>query len=176
MATILCPQELSKIYRLAVATGLVFFAGLISAFAAEPLKVTVHQSYLVQLQQDADIIMVGNPTIADIAVESARMFFLLGLEPGETNLHILNSRGDTIMETAIVVVPTSERTVTVNRANNLEEATYSCSPRCAAVGSAVGVGAAPPTGGGDSEAASAEAEAPITEGTEDTTTEGTTGG
>ena len=155
-----------------MATGPVFFAGLISAFATEPLKVTVHQSYLVPLQQDADIIMVGNPTIADIAVESARMFFLLGLEPGETNLHILNSRGDTIMETAIVVVPTFERTVTVNRANNLEEATFSCSPRCAAVG----VGAAPPTSGGDSEAASAEAEAPIIEGTEDTTTEGTTGG
>jgi hypothetical protein len=174
MTTILCPQGLSKMYRLAVATGLVLFAGLVSAFAAEPLKVTVHQSYLVQLQQDADIIMVGNPTIADIAVESARMFFLLGLEPGETSLHVLNSRGETIVQTAVVVTPTAERTVTVNRANNLEEATYSCAPRCAAVGTAVGVGAAPPTGGGDED--SAEDAASITGGSEETTTESATGG
>jgi len=158
-----------KACQSALAAALVLFAGLVPALAAEPLTVTVNQSRLVQLQQDADIIMVGNPTIADIAVESNRMFFLLGIEPGETSLHILDSDGNTILQTAIVVVPTAERTVTVNRANNLEEATYSCSPRCATVGT----GATSPTGGGGGDAA---AESGGDEATTDSDAESTTGG
>ena len=97
------------------------------------------------------------------------MFFLLGIEPGETSLHILDSDGNTILQTAIVVVPTAERTVTVNRANNLEEATYSCSPRC----DTVGTGATSPTGGGGGDAA---AESGGDEATTDSDAESTTGG
>ena len=58
----------------------------ISPNAAEPLTVTVDQAYLLRLQRDADVVMIANPRIADVVVESARMIFVLGLQPGETNL------------------------------------------------------------------------------------------
>jgi len=173
-------QGLLKACQAMLAAAMALVAGLLPALAAGPLTVTVNKSHLVRLQQDAEIIMVGNPTIADIAVESARLFFLLGIEPGETSLHILDGDGNTIMESAIVVVPTAERTVTVNRASNLEEATYSCSPRCAAVGTAVGTGAASPTGvggdGGTDDAAADPAAASPTGDSEEGTTESATGG
>lgn len=178
MATMACSGGILAACRLMLASAMVLVAGLIPAFGAEPLTVTVNQSRLVKLQHDADIIMIGNPTIADIAVESTRMFFLLGIEPGETSLHILDSQGDTVLQTSIVVVPTEERTVTVNRANDNVEATYSCSPRCAEVGTAVGTGASAPTGGGDNAGeAGADPAAPAVTGTgEGATTGAATGG
>ena len=133
--------------------------------------VTIHQATLLRLQQAAEVVMIANPTIADVVIESPRMIFILGLEPGETSLHILDGQGNEIHQSAVVVVPTAERTVTVYRANNLEEATYSCAPRCAAVGTAVGEGAAPPTGSGsdDSAAAAADGETGETTTTSETT-------
>ncbi len=167
--------------RLAAVAGLMLFAAL-QPLAAEPEIVTVHQATLLRLQRPAEVVLIANPTIADVVVESPQMIFVLGLEPGETSLHILDGRGNEIRQSAVVVVPTAERTVTVYRANNLEEATYSCAPRCAAVGTAVGEGAAPPTGGAGSDASAAAApdedtdETETATGTTDTTTNDGDGG
>lgn len=161
---------------LAAVTSLMLLAAL-PALAAEPVIVTVHQAKLLRLQRAAEVVMIANPTIADVVIESSKMIFVLGLEPGETSLHILDGRGNEILHSSIVVVPTLERTVTVNRANNLEEATYSCAPRCAAVGTAVGVGAAPPTGGGDdSSSTSSQPASGAAAATTDTATNADTGG
>ena len=140
---------------LAAIVGLMLLAAP-PALAHDSVIVTVHQAELLRLQRPAELVMIANPTIAEVVVESPTMIFILGLEPGETSLHILDGRGNEILTAPIVVAPTLERTVTVNRANNLEEATYSCAPRCAAVGTAVGAGAAPPTGGGDDSSAASE--------------------
>ena len=171
MAKKLCSHWLGTARRrLAAVAGLMLLATL-PAVAAEPVIVTVHQATLLRLQRPAEVVLIANPTIADVVVESPQTIFVLGLEPGETSLHILDGRGNEILQSAVVVVPTAERTVTVYRANNLEEATYSCAPRCAAVGTAVGEGAAPPTGGGGSDDAGA---APDEDTGEATTTSGTT--
>ena len=167
--------------RLAAVAGLMLLAAL-PALAAEPVIVTVHQAKLLRLQRPADVVMIANPTIADVVVQSPQIIFVLGIKPGETSLHILDGRGNEIRRSAVVVVPTAERTVTVYRANNLEEATYSCAPRCAAVGTAVGEGAAPPTGSGVSTSPATAAPAAATgatdsaTGTTDTTTGDGTGG
>lgn len=160
--------------RVAAVAGLMLLAAL-PALAAEPVIVTVHQAKLLRLQRAAEVVMIANPTIANVVVESPQLIFVLGLEPGETSLHILDGRGNEILRSAVVVVPTAERTVTVYRANNLEEATYSCAPRCATVGTAVGEGAAPPTGSGASDTTATAEATDTTATTSETTTDDSLG-
>ncbi len=165
MAMTLRPHWLGTIRRMAAVTGLALLVAL-PVLADESMTVTVHKAKLLRLQRAADLVMIANPTIADVVVESPTMIFILGIEPGETSLHILDERGNEILHSAIVVVPTPERTVTVNRASNLEEATYSCTPRCAAVGTAVGTGSAPPTGSGDDDSSDDSSEPAASAATE----------
>ncbi len=96
-----------------------------------PLSVTVDKAHILRLDRDASLVMVANPDIADVSVESPRLLFILGRAPGETNLYVLNSKGREILNTALIVVPNNEREVTINR--NLSEGTLSCDPRCARV-------------------------------------------
>ena len=108
--------------------------------AGEVLSVAVNTVEVIKLERDADIVLIANPTVADVAVESERLIFLFGLEPGETNILILDAEGDKILSLPVVVVPNLERQVTINRANVNEEATYSCAPRCAGVATPAGTG------------------------------------
>ncbi len=114
--------------RLAAVIGLVLFAAL-PAGAAEPLRVTVGKAHLMRLDIDAAIIMIADPTVADVVLESPRLLFILGKAPGETNLYVLDVNGAEIVHTDVVVVPNADREVTLNR--NTLGATFSCAPRCA---------------------------------------------
>ncbi len=116
----------------AAALGAALFAsGPVRAEQNAPLSVAVDKARILRLDHDASLVMVANPDIADVSVESPRLLFILGRAPGETNLYVLNGRGREILNTALVVVPNDEREVTVNR--NLDEGTLSCDPRCAPV-------------------------------------------
>jgi hypothetical protein len=120
---------------------LAFAASLLalSAFAAEPLRVEVGKSRLLSLKQDPAVIMVGDPSVADVVVEEGRRLFLLGLQPGETNLHILDGDGAALMNVRLVVTPPAVGHVSLHR--GVEEATLSCNPRCAGVRTPEGTGA-----------------------------------
>lgn len=112
------------------------------ADAKEPVSVVVDKAHLMRLDKDASVVMVANPTIADVAIESPRMVFIVGREPGETNIFVLDSNGNEIVQSDLVVVPKPDRHVTVHRITEdaTEEATLSCAPRCAEVVTSVGTG------------------------------------
>ena len=114
--------------HLAAVIGLVLFAAL-PAGAAEPLHVTVGKAHLLRLDIDASTVMVANPAVADVVLESPRLLFILGRAPGETNLYILDGDGAEILRADVLVVPNADREVTLDR--NTLEATFSCAPRCA---------------------------------------------
>lgn len=118
----------------------ILLLGASPANAGETIIVPVHKVEVVKLDRIPSVVLIANPTIADVAVESERLIFLFGLEPGETNLLILDAEGEEILSAPVVVVPILERQVTVNRASANEEATYSCAPRCAAVKTPAGTG------------------------------------
>ena len=120
----------------------IFMLGALSANADEPIIVPVHNVEVVKLDRDASVVLIANPVIANVAVESKRLIFVFGLEPGETNLVVLDSEGEEILTQPVVVVPILERRVTVSRVNVNEEATYSCAPRCVIVATPSGTGAA----------------------------------
>jgi hypothetical protein len=102
-----------------------------AAAAAEPLEIIMEKGHLIRLTQNAKVVLVAEPGIADAVIESPRLIFILGKRPGETNLFILDSAGREIMQTDLVVRPNPERHVTVHR--NTAEATLSCVPRCVSV-------------------------------------------
>lgn len=102
-----------------------------ASWAASPVSVEVGKSRVMRINGDASVIMIGEPTIADVIVERNGLVFLLGRQPGETNLFILDQDGNTVLSTDVVVVPVEPRHVTVNRGTG--EATVTCNPRCAPV-------------------------------------------
>ncbi|MBM3491025.1 MAG: hypothetical protein FJX68_11340 [Alphaproteobacteria bacterium] len=111
--------------------------------SAEPLQVELGKAFMLRLKEDPAVVVVGNPGIADVVVERAKTLFVMGLEAGETNLHILDAEGKALVQTAVVVVPHLLRHVSVLR--GVEEATVSCNPRCVGVRNVVGQGAVVPS-------------------------------
>lgn len=113
-----------------------FFAG---ASLAEPVTVTENKSHILRLQEAATTVIVANPAIAQITVESPRLILILGQQIGETNLVALDRNGREIANFDLIVAPEAARHVTVHRTADREE-TLSCQERCASIGT---TGAAP---------------------------------
>ena len=102
-----------------------------AAEAHERLRVQIDTALQLNLSKPAATVVLGNPVIAGVTVESPTMIFLFGLQAGETNLIILDDDGNSLLSSQLVVVPADERVVTVHR--NVVEVTYSCDPRCAQI-------------------------------------------
>jgi len=141
------------IWHNAARIGLLVVALLQAAAAnnaawAEPVQVVVGKSQMLQIEGQPSVIMVGNPAVADVVVETAGILFLVGLQPGETNLYVLDAAGRTLLETDVVVGRTGPRQVTVNR--GVAEANLSCNPRCSPIANPAADGAEVP---GDAAAA-----------------------
>ena len=79
--------------------------GVIVASASVPAVAGSSQSYTVELNKTeivrlpgaASSIIIGNPKIADVTVQSSDLIFVVGRGYGETNLIILDSLGNTMM-------------------------------------------------------------------------------
>ncbi|MBV38264.1 MAG: pilus assembly protein N-terminal domain-containing protein [Alphaproteobacteria bacterium] len=107
--------------------------------AANVIALEVGKAQLIRLSATPNVIMLGNPAVADVVVEDDGLLFLLGQEPGETNMIILDQAGKVIISAAIVVGPMKKRRVTVDRGQ--ETFTLSCNPRCVPVATPQGTGA-----------------------------------
>lgn len=95
---------------------------------AESIKVFVDQARVVKLARPADTIIVGNPKIADAAVQDASTVVLTGKGFGVTNLVILDRDGAAIVDEQIVVSRASANAVNIYRRDRIES--LSCSPYC----------------------------------------------
>ena len=122
---------------------------LTPAARAEILSVEIGKSKMLRLpeNQQPAVVFVGNPQIADVVIEQSGVLFILGREPGETDMWVLDDYGNALMHRPIVVTTLSSRQVTVFRGS--AETTLACNPRCSNVVTPVGdeVGA-PNSGGG----------------------------
>lgn len=112
--------------------GLAFLAAsaVLATFpaSADSIRVYVDQARVVKLARPADTIIVGNPEIADAAVQDASTVVLTGKGFGTTNLVILDSDGAAIVDEQIVVSRSSANAVNVYRRAELQS--LSCSPYC----------------------------------------------
>src|SRR6185369_8221543 len=139
-----------KMLALGVASALVPL-GALSAENLRTLRVTVDKAEVVKVDGTASVVLVANPQIADVVVERNHLVFVVGKRPGETRLYVYSAGGKALLEREIVVVPEGDRSVTIIR--DTQATSYSCDPRCTAVGPRPGttgtsaIGSAPaPTG------------------------------
>jgi Flp pilus assembly secretin CpaC len=103
--------------------------GLAAPAAADAgIQVEMNQAKIVKLARPADTIVVGNPLIADAAVQDASTIILTGKGFGVTNLVILDGEGNPIVDEQVTVVRQTASSVRVYRRANIQ--TLSCTPYC----------------------------------------------
>ena len=105
-------------------------AGSIQLALAANLDVEVltDQATMLRLERSAAEIVVGNPSIADVAVQSSKILVLTGKSFGETNLIVLDAEGKVIINRRIVVREPRDGYVTVYQ--GAARQTLYCSPNC----------------------------------------------
>ena len=122
-------MNLSVIIRsaaLALACKLVLVTA--PALAAQGIQVETNQARIVKLPEAADTVIVGNPQIADVAVQDERTIVLTGKGFGVTNLVILAKDGKAIVDEQITVSRQTTSTLRVYRRADVQ--TLSCTPLC----------------------------------------------
>ena len=108
------------------ALALVFAAA--PAALAETFTVKVDQTVAVKLASPANSVVIGNATVADVAVHDASTLLITGKAFGSTNVVVLDRGGRTIWSTEIAVAGGNDTDLTIVRAGATN--TYSCTDKC----------------------------------------------
>ena len=96
--------------------------------AADAVRVNVDQAKLVKLPSKVATIVVGNPLIADVALQSGGIIVVTGKGYGATNFIAMDRAGDILVDRIIQVEGPTDQLVTIYR--GVERESYSCMPIC----------------------------------------------
>ena len=109
---------------------IIFAATLgIPAAQADSLIVNVDQAQVMKLPEKVATIVIGNPLIADAALQNGGILVITGKGYGSTNLLALDRGGKVLMEKTVQVLGApSQNLVVVYR--GVERETYTCGPGC----------------------------------------------
>jgi hypothetical protein len=66
--------------------------------ASKSIEVLIDQAMLLRLERSAAEIIVGNPSIADVAVQTGKVLIVTGKSFGETNVIVLDAEGKVIID------------------------------------------------------------------------------
>jgi hypothetical protein len=100
-----------------------------AAFAdADAIAVNVDQAKLVKLPSRVATIVVGNPLIADVTLQTGGVIVVTGKGYGATNFIAMDRGGEILVDRVIQVEGPTDQLVTVYR--GVERETYSCMPIC----------------------------------------------
>jgi hypothetical protein len=111
-----------------------FAAAMALALAAAPaaladtFTVKVDQTVAVKLASPANSVVVGNATVADVAVHDASTLLITGKAFGSTNVLVLDRNGKAIWQTDLAVAGGSDNALTIVRGGATN--TYSCTDKC----------------------------------------------
>jgi len=90
--------------------------------------VMIDEARLVRLDTDAAQLIVGNPAIADVTAQDARLLVVTGKSFGTTNLIALDREGREIVSVRLSVKQGQQRQVTLYRGTARQS--YHCAPDC----------------------------------------------
>lgn len=117
---------------IAIVAMLVSFGAAASALAASnDVNVTIDEAQLVKIDRPAAEIIVGNPSIADVAVQSGKLLVVTGKSFGRTNLIVIDADGKEITSKMLSVQEPRTGLVTLQRGTG-SRYSYYCAPNCAA--------------------------------------------
>jgi Flp pilus assembly secretin CpaC len=127
-------KTLSKCRRTSLRLGIVLVAGVLALISASPVRadgevvtVLVDQAKLLKIPDRVATLVIGNPLIADAALQPGGNIVLTGKGYGATNLMALDRGGQILMEKTVRVEAPKD-TVVVYR--GVDRQTYSCTPKC----------------------------------------------
>ena len=118
-------RSFAKIFGLALLTWTMCSA---AGNATEIIEVTIDQTVPVKLEGGAKTVVVGNPSIADINVESGSLVFVLGRSFGTTNIFAVDSEGKEVANFLVQVRADNTNTVTMFKKTSRE--TMVCGDTC----------------------------------------------
>jgi len=95
---------------------------------AADIPVALDHARLVKLPERVATLVIGNPLIADAAIQAGGLMVITGKGYGVTNIIALDRGGVVLMEKTIEVVAPRDELVVVFR--GLARETYTCSPVC----------------------------------------------
>jgi hypothetical protein len=96
--------------------------------AAADIVAALDEAKLVKLPERVATIVVGNPAIADAALQPGGMLVVTGKGYGVTNVIALDRTGAVLLEKSVEVTGPTAGAVVVYR--GIERETYSCTPVC----------------------------------------------
>src|SRR5476649_862073 len=118
--------------RLVVAlAGSLLSAAMIGATPtqADTITVNVDAAQIMKLPEKVATIVIGNPLIADAALQSGGILVVTGKGYGSTNLLALDRSGRVVMDKTVQVLGASGGDLVVLY-KGVERETYNCAPDC----------------------------------------------
>jgi hypothetical protein len=103
-------------------------ATALAAGTGDVIAVHVDQAKLIRIPDRVSTIIVGNPLIADITLQTGGVLVVTGKGYGATNFVAMDRAGEVLVDRIILVDSPADPIVTVYR--GLERESYSCMPIC----------------------------------------------
>jgi Flp pilus assembly secretin CpaC len=101
---------------------------VLAAPAGDVIDVNVDQAKLFKLPGKVATIVVGNPLIADVALQAGGVIVVTGKGYGATNFIAMDRSGEVLVDRVIQVEGPTDQVVTIYR--GVERESYSCMPIC----------------------------------------------
>ena len=122
--------NLRRVFAIALAAGATVLVGIAqpTAQGLDDIIVTYDQSQLLSLPRPAAEIIVGNPVIADVSVQSGNLLVITGKSFGITNLIALDAKRQIIFDRRILVKRDDVRVINLQRGAMRQ--TFNCTPQC----------------------------------------------
>ena len=103
-----------------------FFA---SGTSAAPIKVKIDEAKLIELNRPVHQVIIGNPSIADVALQSKNVLIFTGKSVGHTNIILLDENNRQILNKKVHVSTSNEAgMVIVHRGRS--RSSYHCGTVC----------------------------------------------
>jgi Flp pilus assembly secretin CpaC len=116
----------SSLAALALASALTTPVAALAESA--PVSVKVNMARILRINAPAATVIIGNPAIADAAIQDPQTLVLTGKSYGQTNLIVLDAQGNPIADTMIEVVQEQAGLVTVYLGD--KRTSLACEPVC----------------------------------------------
>jgi hypothetical protein len=99
-----------------------------AAGTGDVIAVNIDQAKLIRIPDRVATIIVGNPLIADITLQTGGILVVTGKGYGATNFVAMDRGGEVLVDRIILVESPADPIVTVYR--GIERESYSCMPIC----------------------------------------------
>ena len=117
-----------SVLHLLAAGMLLWPMAVVAEPSANTIAVSVDQARLVKLPARVATIVVGNPLIADVALQAGGVIVVTGKGYGATNFIAMDRTGEVLVDRLIQVEGPTDQLITVYR--GVERESWSCMPIC----------------------------------------------